>query len=112
MIIGILGTGLGVPVGSESVALEMSLVKSVMIIGILGIGFGALTNNVSVALACPWCALVIDYLMVLGWGMPLAVCTNARSGNAPGRMHSPLQGRLPLHSMLVVLVHLSRCCGP
>ena len=65
MIIGILGTGLGVPVGSKSVALEMSLVKSVMIIGILGFGFGAPTNDVSVALAYPWCALVIDYLMVL-----------------------------------------------
>ena len=102
-MIGILDIGLGVPARNDSVALEMSLVKSVMTIGILGIGFGALTNDVSVALACPWCALVIDYLMALGWRMALAVCTNARPGNAPGRMHCPLQGRLPLHSVLVCM---------
>ena len=75
MVKGILGTGLGVPVGSESVALEMSLVKSVMIIGILGIGFGAPTNDVSVALACPWCAWYADYL------------SGARLGNALGCVH-------------------------
>mgnify|MGYP003320732668 CR=1 FL=1 len=37
--------------------------------------------------------------MVLGWGLPLAVCTSARFGNALGRRHGGSQFRLPLSGL-------------